>query len=403
LTLFFVSLSKPLLKMIEKYLHYLWEKKLIPFHKLVFTNFKSLKILDFGSYNQFESGPDFFNATILLDQLKWVGNVEMHIRSSDWLRHNHHKDEAYNNVILHVVYENDLIVNQFGFEIPTIELKSVIDWKHFNNYQINVKKAPTILCGTQFKSVTDIHRILFLEKSLYARLNRKTSSLSLSDDPTFVAHFFYFITKSFGAKTNQLPFEELAKRIDFYKLKAKQVDHQVSTIRSITDLFEQHAINHSNRMNASSWKQGGVRPSNSPIRRINQYIQLFIYYDFKLDFCELTPQEIISCFKEKILNFPIAASLSFSDSFQNTILINGVAPFMFWLGNTLEHDSFIEKAIEILSILPPEKNSTLKKWKDFEVKPKNAAESQAYLEIFNEFCKNKKCLSCSIGQQLLAG
>ena len=402
MTLFFVSLSKPLLKMIEKYLHYLWEKKLIPFHKLVITNFESLKILDYGSYNQFESGPDFFNATILLDQLKWVGNVEMHIRSSDWLRHKHHKDEAYNNVILHVVYENDLTVNQFGFEIPTIELKSVIDWKHFNNYQINVKKAPAILCGTQFKSVTDIHRIHFLEKSLYARLNRKTSSLSLRDDPTFVAHFFYFITKSFGAKTNQLPFEELAKRIDFYKLKAQQIDHQVATIRSVTDLFEQHAINHSNRMNASSWKQGGVRPSNSPIRRINQYIQLFIYYDFKIDFCKLTPQAIISCFKEKILNFPIAASLSFSDSFQNTILINGVAPFMFWLGNTLEHDSFIEKAIEILSILPPEKNSTLKKWKDFEVKPKNAAESQAYLEIFNEFCKNKKCLSCSIGQQLLA-
>jgi hypothetical protein len=388
--------------MIEKYLHYLWDKKLIPFHKLEFTNFESFKILDYGTYNQFESGPDFFNATILLDQLIWVGNIEMHIRSSDWLKHKHHKDKAYNNVILHVVYENDLTINQFGFEIPTIELKSVIDWKHFNNYQINLKKASTILCGTQFKSVTDIHRIHFLEKSLYARLIRKTSSVSLREDPTSVAYFFYFVTKSFGAKTNQLPFEELAKRIDFYNLKAQKQKDQLAIIRSITDLFEQQAVNHSNRMNASSWKQGGVRPSNSPIRRINQFIQFFIYFDFNLDFCELTPQAIISCFKEKILNFPIAASLSFSDSFQNTILINGVVPFLFWLGNKHEHNDFIEKAIEILSILPAEKNSTLKKWKDFGVKPKNAAESQAYLEIFNEFCKNKKCLSCSIGQQLLA-
>ena len=388
--------------MIEKYLHYLWDKKLIPFHKLEFTNFESFKILDYGSYNQFESGPDFFNATILLDKLIWVGNIEMHIRSSDWLKHKHHKDKAYNNVILHVVYENDLTINQFGFEIPTIELKSVIDCKHFNNYQINLKKAPTILCGTQFKSVTDIHRIHFLEKSLYARLIRKTSSVSLREDPTSVAYFFYFVTKSFGAKTNQLPFEELAKRIDFYNLKAQKQKDQLAIIRSITDLFEQQAINYSNRMNASSWKHGGVRPSNSPIRRINQYIQFFIYFDFKLDFCELTPQAIISCFKEKILNFPIVASLSFSDSFQNTILINGVVPFLFWLGNKHEHNDFIEKAIEILSILPAEKNSTLKKWKDFGVKPKNAAESQAYLEIFNEFCKNKKCLSCSIGQQLLA-
>lgn len=388
--------------MIEKYLHYLWDKKLIPFHKLEFTNFESLKILDYGSYNQFESGPDFFNATILLDQLIWVGNVEMHIRSSDWLRHKHHKDEAYNNVILHVVYENDLIVNQFGFEIPTIELKSVIDWNHFKNYQSNVKKAPTILCGTQFKSVTDIHRIHFLEQSLYARLNRKTSSVSLREDPTFVAHFFYFVTKSFGTKTNQLPFEELAKRIDFYKLKAQKPEHQFAIIRSITDVFEQQAIYCSNRMNASSWKHGGVRPSNSPKRRINQFIQFFILFDFKLDFCELTPQAVISCFKEKVVNLPIATTLSFSDSFQNTILINGVVPFLFWLGNKIEENDFIEKAIEILSILPPEKNSTLNKWKDFEVKPKNAAESQAYLEIFNEFCMNKKCLSCSIGQQLLA-
>lgn len=388
--------------MIEKYLHYLWDKKLIPFHKLESTNFESLKILDYGSYNQFESGPDFFNATILLDQLKWVGNVEMHIRSSDWIRHKHHKDKAYNNVILHVVFVNDLTVNQFGFEIPTIELKSVIDWNHFKNYQKNVKKSTTILCGTQFKSVTDIHRIHFLEQSLYVRLNRKTSSIFLKEDPIFGAYFFYFVTKSFGAKTNQLPFEELAKRIDFYVLKAQNPEVQLATIRSITDLFEQQAINQSNRMNASSWKHGGVRPSNSPTRRINQFIQFFIHFDFKLDFCELTPQAIISSIKEKLANFPISTTLSFSDSFQNTILINGVVPFLFWLGNKLDQNDFIEKAIEILSILPPEKNSTIKKWKDFGVKPKNAAESQAYLEIFNEFCKNKKCLSCSIGQQLLA-
>lgn len=388
--------------MIEKYLHYLWDKKLIPFHKLEFTNFESLKILDYGSYNQFESGPDFFNATILLDQLKWVGNVEMHIRSSDWLRHKHHKDEAYNNVILHVVYENDLTVNQFGFEIPTIELKSIIDWKHYNNYQNNTKKSPSILCGTQFKSVTDIHRIHFLEQSLYSRFYRKTINLSMSEDPTFVKHFFYFITKSFGTKTNQLPFEELAKRIDFYNLKAQHSEQQIAFIRSITHLFDQQTLSQTNRMNASSWKNGGVRPSNSPARRINQFIQLFIYFDFKLDFCELTPQGIISFFKENVFNFPITTSLSFSDSFQNTILINGVAQFLFWLGNKLEHEDFIEKAIEILYILPPEKNRTIKKWKDFEVEPKNAAESQAYLEIFNEFCMNKKCLSCSIGQQLLA-
>ena len=179
--------------MIEKYLHYLWDKKLIPFHKLEFLNFESVKILDYGTYNQFESGPDFFNASIQLDQLKWYGNVEMHIRSSDWLRHNHHKDEAYNNVILHVVYENDLLINQFGFEIPTIELKNIIDWNHFNNYQNQSQKANKILCGSQFNSVTNIHRINFLEQSLYSRLNRKTSNHTLKDESTFVPYFFYFI------------------------------------------------------------------------------------------------------------------------------------------------------------------------------------------------------------------
>ena len=388
--------------MIEKYLHYLWDKKLIPFHKLEFINFESVKILDYGTYNQFESGPDFFNASIQLDQLKWYGNVEMHIRSSDWLRHNHHKDEAYNNVILHVVYENDLLINQYGFEIPTIELKNIIDWNHFNNYQNQTQKANKILCGSQFSSVTNIHRINFLEQSLYKRLNRKTSNHTLKDDSTFVPYFFYFITKSFGTKTNQLPFEELAKRIDFYSLKKLQPADQVAAIRSITNLFDQQEINQLDQMNSSSWKRGGVRPFNSPTRRVDQFIHFFVHYNFKLDFCEINPKEIISFFKEKVLKIQSEAALSFSESFQNNILINGVVPFLFWLGNTLENQDLIDKAIDILHFLPPEKNSIIKKWKEFGVKPKNAAESQAFLEIFNEFCTNKKCLSCAIGQQLLA-
>lgn len=387
--------------MTEKYLHYLWDKKLIPFHKLKKLNSLNFKILHFGTYNQFESGPDFFDAGIQINQLKWFGNVEMHLRSSDWYRHNHHKDSAYNTVILHVVFEHDKEIKQNGFEIPTIELKSVIDWNHCFKFHLTTKKISKILCGSQFNGIEGIHKIHFLEKALYMRLNRKTKRINDLYDSSYSAHFYFFILKSFGTKTNQLPFEELANRIDFIELKKMNIVQQSLIIRSISNLFNQQN-NKLDQMTPSSWKYGGVRPSNFPDRRINQFIQFFNAYNFNLEFINASAIDIIHFFKNKAMNFTLDNSITFSDSFKNLLLINGIVPFMFWYGTISESQEIIDKAIDILYLLPPENNHIIKKWKDFNILPKNAAESQAYLEIFNEFCTNKKCLNCSIGQQLLA-
>ena len=118
----------------EKYLHFLWKMKRLPFPKLSLFDKKEFTILDFGTHNEFESGPDFQDASILYDDLKLFGSIELHINASDWYKHKHHLDKAYNNVILHVVFNNDKEVVQNGRIIPTIELKTHVDPKHYAKF-----------------------------------------------------------------------------------------------------------------------------------------------------------------------------------------------------------------------------------------------------------------------------
>lgn len=387
--------------MIEKYLHYLWEYKIIPFHQLPFFKMHQFKVLNYGTYNSFESGPDFKNVQFKLDDLIWCGNVEMHIRSSDWNRHKHQQDRAYDNVILHVVYEHDVEINQHGFVIPTIELKNCIDWKHFGTFQSLLKHKNKIFCGSQFLSISILERTNFLERSLFNRLTRKTQ-LHIKEDFCSPQQFlFHFLFQAFGTKTNQLAFEELATRLSVDKLKQMDADSQRNEIMTLSNLLNKSFDSSPFLMNKSSWKFGGVRPQNSPLIRLNQLVDIVNAFDFRIDFITFKTDEIIRFFKDIVFICSIQNIPALSNSFKNLLLINGVVPFLFWYGNFLEDDSLIEKAFDILYALPPENNRIINKWKHFNIKPKNAAESQAYLEIFNEFCTNKKCLTCSIGKQLL--
>lgn len=387
--------------MIEKYLHYLWEYKIIPFHQLSFSKKHQFKVLNYGKYNSFESGPDFQNALIELDNMIWCGNVEMHVRSSDWNKHKHHLDHTYDTVILHVVYEHDLEIQQNGFVIPTIELKSCIDWKHYTSFQSLLKQKNTILCGSQFTAISSFQRTDFLERSLFMRLSRKSKINVHVEDNSPQQYLFHFLSIAFGTKTNRLSFEELALRLTIKKLKKLDKKSIRAILLTASNINLNRKESSSFQMNKSSWRFGGVRPQNSPVKRLNQFAELIAFFDFKLDFLSLDSKEIISFFKEISDNSSANNMLKFSLSFQKLLLINGIVPFLFWYGNYIENEVYIEKAFDILNEIPPENNRIIKKWKHFNIMPKNAAESQAYLEIFNEFCMNKKCLTCSIGKQLL--
>ena len=159
----------------ELYLHYLWKMKRLPIHQMELIDGKKFNLLDFGSYNEFENGPDFKNGSIVLDELTWFGSIEMHVNASDWYKHKHHTDPNYNNVILHVVYNADSEVIQNGRILPTIELKNRIDKDHYRQYQFLQKNKSTIPCESLFHSIPIEYWGNMKNRAIINRLDRKAA------------------------------------------------------------------------------------------------------------------------------------------------------------------------------------------------------------------------------------
>lgn len=387
------------------------------------TNGDSFKVIYQGDYNAYESGPDFLNAKIEINGMLWIGNVELHVKAKDWFLHGHQKDRAYDNVILHVVYENNGEVIQNSNLIPALELKGVINTNHYQKYLSLFKSKHTILCATQLESILPIHMIVLQERALFQRLSRKTvnlQELTGTDDPKQILYFL--LARAFGTKINQLPFEELAQRLPLAIIKKMHKKDQgfliqltsgmtkletVSDFVNYTHLLKTHAKIASGIVNRASWKFGGTRSGNSPVIRIQQFARIIEKFDFEVSFMYLTKDDFLEYCME-LLTIIEGDKLDknklkeLTKQFKYQIIINCFVPFLFWYGQNCQDDILIDKAMDLLRLIPGEQNAVIEKWKKTGNLPNNAAESQALLEIFNEFCTKKKCLSCDIGIQLLS-
>ena len=381
---------------------------------MLLTTGENFKIVYQGDYNAYESGPDFLNAKVEIDGLLWVGNVELHVRSKDWFLHNHHIDHAYDSVILHVVYEENGNVLLNGCALPTLELKPIIDVHHYNKYVGLFKNKHTILCSTQIRNVHPIYLISLQEKALFQRLSRKTENVLLLTGSKEANQVLYFLlARAFGTKINQLPFEELTQRLPLSLLKKQNKQHQQALVQFTSGMFSSDfsktikSIASNGIVKKSSWKFCGTRPGNSPVVRIQQFSAIVREFDFETSFLYLSKEQLLEHWMlllSRIVDvkgeFDKVPNLS--KSFKEQIIINCFVPFLFWYGQMSSDEQLIEKSMEILRLLPPEQNSILDKWKKIDISANNAAETQAFLEIFNEFCTRKKCLSCDIGIQLLS-
>lgn len=406
----------------EKYLHYLWKYKLLPFHKMTLVDGRFFKVMSNGDYNSYESGPDFLNTKIEIDGIVWAGNVELHVKSKDWYVHNHQKDAAYENVVLHVVYEFNGDVTVKGENLPTLELKQFIQQEHYQKFESLLKSKKTILCGTQLKTIPSIHIISQQERALIDRLNRKTSRLlehTGSNDPKQILYFLF--ARAMGTKINQLPFEELTHRLPLHILKKSREKKQIDLIlissglvqpETISDLMVYRRILQQEKqivngiVSRHSWKFGGTRPGNSPRIRIEQFARIIEQFDFEVSFVYLNKEELLRyIFKLLTIKegepFLLSRFHQLSLSFKYQLVINCFVPFIYWYGQKAENEILIEKSIELLRLIPAENNALLTNWEINGVKLNNAAESQSMLEIVNELCSKKKCLSCEIGIQLL--
>ncbi|WP_299065417.1 DUF2851 family protein [uncultured Polaribacter sp.] len=420
----------------EDFLHYVWKYKIFSSVKLCTINNETLSILKTGLHNQ-NAGPDFLNAQIKIDDQTWVGNVEIHLKSSDWYMHNHEVDTNYDAVILHVVWENDaLIYMKNNKAIPTLVLKPFVDKNLLKNYK-NLFFSPKnwIPCEKSFTQVDYFTFNNWKERLFFERLERKSSEIKILlelEQNNFEAVLFQLLAKNFGLKINGDAFLALAKSIDFSVVKKVSSNStQFSALLFGQAGFLEEGIQHNYYMllkeeygfikhkfklkpmlnNQFSFFR--MRPNNFPTIRIAQLVALFskeknlfskIIESNKLkDFYDLFKIEI-NDFWQTHYNFESVSKKSpkrLTKSFIDLLIINTIIPlkFMYHKGRGEVNE---ETYLEILREIKSEKNSIISKFTELKVSSENAFDSQALLELKNNYCALKRCLECAIGKNVLS-
>ena len=419
----------------EDFLHFLWRQKLLPVNTLSLVANWKIQILDFGVYNV-DSGPDFSNAKVLINDLTWIGNVEIHLKSSDWYVHNHEVDSRYDNVILHVVWEHDAeIFDKNNNVIPTLELKKYLDPNLLGNYYaLFTSKQKWILC----EGISDFTRNLiltnWLERLYFERLKRNANRMKeiltqSQNDWEYVC--FVFLAESFGLHLNKEPFYNLANSVPFHVFeRARNCENQLFALVFGQAGFLEEAIQDAyysqlqteyrflqkkyslQSLHKSIFQFFRTRPSNFPTVRLAQLTSLFFLK--KNLFSDLvnskTLGELYSIFKVSVSEYwqsnyhfdksSKKSSKSISKSFVDLLIINTILPLKFLYFQQRGEDK-TEELLSIISEVKPEKNSIIEKFEKLNFKAENACESQALLELKNNYCTKKRCLQCAIGVRLI--
>lgn len=419
----------------EEYLHYLWRLKRLPLNDLKLIDGRKVELVNSGWHNS-DAGPDFFNGSVKIDGIQWSGNIEIHVKSSDWYLHKHQFDRAYDNVILHVVLIHDREILLNGQAIPTLELKNKIDRAHFEKFDVISNGNDEVPCAQHLKQVDMFNIQQQINVALFQRLERKGEELMkyLKDDVQDRKRALLItLFQSFGGRVNKLPMIELAQIIPFEIIAREKwetvrieailfgcagllniepedeyTDQLVQSWRMLKSKYKLP------EMNPVSWKFSGMRPYSFPTFRLAQLSALLFHWDmdfkqsikdknvvqeFKIAFDKPVSKYWEKHFRLNVLSEKHNSKIS-ENSFQ-LILINGIAPYLSYLQH-IEHDfEYSDNALNLLENIPPEKNNITRSWKKIGVSPKNAAESQGLIELKNEFCNFKKCLSCKVGHEVL--
>jgi hypothetical protein len=416
-------------------LYYVWKYKIFTNINLQTSDGKEASILKAGIHNK-NSGPDFLNAQVKIDHQLWAGNVEMHVKSSDWYLHKHEEDSNYDAVILHVVWEHDATVfSKNNKPLATLELKNFVVKGLLENYNSLVyHQQKFIPCESQLTEVDDFILNNWLERLYFERLEHKSTfikDLLLETNADFEAVLFQLLAKNFGLKVNGEAFLQLATSIEFSVIRKERFD-----LEQLTALFfgqagfleedleehyhqqlKQHYTYLKQKHNLESISKNAfqffrMRPQNFPTIRIAQLASLLFTHQNlfsklmnihkKEDFYALFSFEIDAFWKTHY-TFESESKKSpkkLTKSFVDLIIINTIIPLKFvYLQSRGEVDE--NEIIQLIKQVSSEKNSIISNFASLEIKAKNALESQALLELKNNYCTKKRCLQCAIGNSLL--
>lgn len=421
----------------EDFLHYLWKFKKFDFFNAKTSDGESVVLLQTGLHNQHQSGPDFFNAKIKIGEQLWAGNVEIHIKSSDWYAHGHETDPAYDNVILHVVWEHDVeVYRKNNSPVPTLILKDLIHQNALENYRnlLQSNSGRWINCESDFPDFTDFEIQNWLERLYIERLEEKSNLVEDILQKTtndWEATLFCLLAKNFGLNVNGEVFLSLALSIPYSVVRKMNSWVQMEAILfgqagMLSEEREEPYFNtlsgeynylkHKFKLNSEGVLPVNyfrLRPQNFPTIRLAQLANLL--FTHKNLFADIIEENDI----DKIRNvFKIAASdfwkthynfdkesasrtKKLSSGFIDLVIINTIIPLKFCYFRHKGIDNH-ESLFALMRQIPEEKNSIVDGFN--KIRPKtgqNALDSQALIQLKKNYCDKNLCLQCSLGLKIL--
>lgn len=420
----------------ENFLHFIWQFRLFKPLNLYCTSGEEVRIINTGILNR-NAGPDFSNVKLQIGTEIWVGDVEIHLKSSDWLLHGHQNDDAYDSVILHVVYTHDhAIYRRDGSLIPVLVLNGLFSSDLLVNYDQLIHSLHKFPCEKHFSEIDSLIVESVLTRMVVERLTQKSTAVleklaSLKGD--WESTFYCFLAKSFGFKVNEIPFEMLADSLPKNMLD-KHRDHvlQVEALLfgqagfltgSIKDEYPKQLrseylfLQKKYRLKplpVGAWHFLRMRPQNFPSLRLAQFSALLMKstHLFSKVMEEQDLGELVKLLQDIPVNHywanhyhfhkeTVKVKLQLGLRSVHHLLINVVCQFLFTYGRYTDQPHLIDRAMNFLEQIPAEQNSIIKWYQASGFRARSAFSTQGILQLNKYHCAQKKCLNCGIGIRIL--
>lgn len=411
----------------ERLLHFIWQNKLFNTKDLKTLNGSELQILDFGKYNT-DGGPDFWNAKIKIDDIILIGNIELHIYASDWKLHKHEQDKKYNNVILHVVFFNDEPV----LNLPTLELNGRIPAVLLDKYEAMMLSQKNLICENLFDTIDEFTFENWKERLVIERMERKSAeileNLKLNNND-WEQTCYQLLGKYFGSHINKEPFE-LLTRFLYYKilLKHKEDVFQLEALlfgvagflnKDFVEIYprelkqEYEFLKHKydlKQIQEHHWQFLRIRPVSFPTIRIAWFAKVMQQMPLLNTILESKEEnhfldniEVSEYWNEHYVLDKLSKhkSKTLGEDFKSILKINVFAPVLFAYGKYRNDDSYTDKAFQLLYQIHGESNTKTKVFESTKFKHENAFDTQAMIELYDNYCTRKRCLECAIGHKIL--
>lgn len=414
----------------EKLLHFIWQNQLIKGPKLELTDGTPIRIKKRGVHN-FDAGPDFKDAQVVIGQELWAGHIEIHVHAKDWIKHGHQNDENYKSVILHVVLFDD-----YDLGLPTLELNGRIRRQLLDNYNQLMEHKNWVACSEMITDVSEFTKEQMKNRLIIERFERKTAPIhtDLSETANNWDEAFYRnLIRYAGLKVNKETFNQLGRKLPF-KLINKHRDNlfQVESLlfgvagflNEINDEYQKQLQKEYvflkekyklTEIDKKQWQFATLRPANFPTIRLAQMASLFCNESLSFSkliesvkknrFSESLDKVTASSYWDTHYHFNKTATRKhekhLGKQFKNLLIINHFLPIIYAFGAYKDNYELKELAIDCLTTLGAESNSITKNWLSLGLKNENAFDSQALIELKTNYCDMKKCLNCSIGFNLL--